>query len=133
MRLSSAAVAAAILVSAPAHGEPSAALEARVAMLESQLALRDADAAVALAERDLADAELRYSAARTGQARKGRGNPLSIGNPGSRRRWDEAVAAAEAQVAAARARKDEALAERAELVANLCREGRLATGCAPAP
>lgn len=133
MRLFSAAAATALALSGPALSQPSAALEARVAGLEAQLALRDADNAVAIADRDLADAELRYSAARTGQARKGRGNPFSIANPGSRRRWDEAVETAEAQVTAAKLRRADAVSARAELVARLCSEKRLAAECSAKP
>lgn len=133
MRPFSAAVAVALALSGPALSQPSAALEARVAGLEAQLALRDADNAVALADRDLADAELRYSAARTGQARKGRGNPFSIGNPGSRRRWDEAVASAEAQMRAAKLQRADAVSARAELVTRFCSEKLLVAECSPKP
>lgn len=133
MRLFSAVVAIALAFSSPVLSQPSAALEARVAGLEAQLALRDAHNGVALADRDLADAELRYSAARTGQARKGRGNSLSIGNPGSRRRWDEAVAGAEVQVAAAKLRRADAASARAELVTRLCSEKVLTAECSAKP
>lgn len=133
VRLLSFLVAVLVASSGPSFSQPSAALEARVAGLEAQLALRDAENAIALAERDLADAELRYSAARTGQARKGRGNPLSIANPGSRRRWDEAVGLAEAQVATAKLRRANAISARAELVDRLCGEKLVAGECRAKP
>lgn len=48
------------------------------------------------AEHLLAEANLRYSAARSGQHNKGSG-PMSLLNPGSRKRWRDAVAATEAE------------------------------------
>lgn len=95
-------IVAALLV-ACAVGAPIASAQDASEALGARLQLTKAAQTVENARRDLEIAQLRHSSARTGQAHKHDNFFASIANPGSRKRWQEAVATATAEVEAARA------------------------------
>lgn len=88
--------------------------------LLARLELSETARALEAAERDLEGAELRYSAARSGQAHKHDNPILSLMNPGSRERWRRMVAEAEAEIAGAQEELASAQGRHATMVQRWC-------------